>query len=172
MILQDWLPHARKSNYSTLVQISIGSTLWKSWMKNCMKGLHFTFAGLIANWGLLFVVWKKINATQLGFRCQTFWNHFRNAQQTHEDLLRRCRRMKGLIFKEKMLTKRKNEKTFFWVVDWWLKLEKLREECKTLRSFRTLKLFSKTFVISCKKQIFVQKIREKSGLSVIHNPNK
>ena len=156
MILQDWLPHARKSNYSTLVQISIGSTLWKSWMKNCMKGLHFTFAGSIANWGLLFVVWKKINATQLGFRCQTFWNHFRNAQQTHEDLLRRCRRMKGLIFKEKMLTKRKNEKTFFWVADWWLKLEKLREECKTLRSFRTLKLLSRTFVICCKKQIFDQ----------------
>ena len=125
-------------------------------MKNSMKSLHFTFAGLFANWGLLFVVWKKINATQLGFRCQTFWNHFRNALQTHEDLLRRCRRMKPLIFKEKMLTKRKNEKTFFWVADWWLKLEKLREECKTLRSFRTLKLFSRTFVISCKKQIFYQ----------------
>ena len=107
MILQDWLPHARKSNYNTLVQISIGSTLWKSSMKNSMKSLHFTFAGLIANSGLLFVVWKKINATQLGFRCQTFWNHFRNALQTHEDLLRRCRRMKGLIFKEKNANKKK-----------------------------------------------------------------
>ena len=59
-------------------------------------------------------------------------------------------------FQGKMLTKRKNEKTFFWVADWWLELEKLREECKTLRSFRTLKLFSRTFVISCKKQIFDQ----------------
>ena len=96
-----WLPHARKSNYSTFVQISISSTLWKPWMKNSMKNLHFTFAGWIANWSLLFEVWKKINATQLGLRCQTFWNHFRNALQTHEDLLRRCRRMKPLIFKEK-----------------------------------------------------------------------
>ena len=156
MLLQDWLPHARKSNYNTLVQISIGSTLWKSWMKNSIKSLHFTFAGLIANSGLLFVVWKKINATQFGFRCRTFWNHFRNALQTHEDLLRRCRRMKPLIFKEKNANKKKKIKTFFWNADWWLELEKLREECKTHRSFRTLKLFSRTFFISCKKQIFYQ----------------
>ena len=59
-------------------------------------------------------------------------------------------------FQRKMLTKRKNEMTFFWVADWWLKLEKLREECKTLRSFRTLKLVSRTFVISCKKEMFDQ----------------
>ena len=75
-----------------------------------------------------------------------------------------CKRMKtfsdvvaewNLSFSRKNANK-KNEKTFFWVADWWLKLEKLREECKTLRSFRTLKLFSRTFVISCKKEIFDQ----------------
>ena len=150
------LPHITESNYVTLLQLSMGSTFWKICMNNFMKTLHFTFAGLILNSDLLFVVWKRLMKTKMTFRCQTCWIHFRNALWTHEGLLRRCLKMKRPIFKEKKLTRKKKWKTFFWADDWWLKLEKLRQECKTLQSFRTLKLFWTTFVISRKKQFFSQ----------------
>ena len=90
----------------------MGSTFWKTCMNNFMKTLHFTFASLILNSDLLFVVWKRLMKTKMTFRCQTCWIHFRNALWTHEGLLRRCLRMKRPIFKEKKLTRKKNEKLF------------------------------------------------------------
>ena len=111
------LPHTTESNYVTLLQLSMGSTFWKTCMNNFMKTLHFTFAGSILNSDLLFVVWKRLMKTKMTFRCQTCWIHFRNALWTHEGLLRRCLRMKRPIFKEKNLT-RKKMKNFF--LSWWL----------------------------------------------------
>ena len=89
-ILWERLPHTTGSNYVTLLQLSMGSTFWKTCMNNFMKTLHFTFAGLILNSDLLFVVWKRLMKTKMTFRCQTCWIHFRNALWTHEALLRRC----------------------------------------------------------------------------------
>ena len=111
-ILWERVPHTTGSNHVTLLQLSMGSTFWKTCMNNSMKTLHFTFAGLILNSDLLFVVWKRLMKTKMTFRCQTCWIHFRNALWTHEGLLRRCLRMKRPIFKEKKLTRKKNEKLF------------------------------------------------------------